>query len=591
MSERLIETLSGGCHIRLRASMYLDAEPTTALRLALREIWVNAADEITFRRRPGIISIGINKATRTLSVSDNGEGIPEDKIVAAFLTVNTGSNFQNREANLAGANGIGVKAVSHTSKSMEVISHNNGKETILSIADNGEEGVLKSIKTSKASPKSKSKTGLFVSFVPLEKTYGDCWIDEKALFEEIDEAAKFYPNITFNISGDSIRRTINYPNGLKLPNTEAYYESENFILSLSTEPGFIKPYANRLNMPDGGAFFSHFKTQLTRTINETISFKISGSELQSALSGYAAIFVSNPIFSNQQKSAVSNKEVNGEITKAVKGAVEQLQKSSNWQKFIKNLETEVKAEEAAERARAKIKNARDEISKGSKKKVLCSDKLKDCINHGENAWLAITEGNSAQGSLNLGRDIESVATFPIRGKLINCLKNLPEKFLDNEEIKQICQILGCDIFDKYNSRKLKYGKVLICVDSDEDGKNIANLLMTFFYVCMPKFIQEGRLYWMLAPLYYNKSGTYIFNEEQWSQVKNRKDFTRAKGLGELDPKAVEEALFGKEKNWMQLVPKDWKKFSELIESLMGREVSERREFIFDNTNFEKVKFL
>lgn len=198
--------------------------------------------------------------------------------------------------------------------------------------------------------------------------------------------------------------------------------------------------------------------------------------------------------------------------------------------------------------------------------------------------------NSAQGSLNLGRDINSVATFPIRGKMINCLKNRQDKFLDNEEIKQICQILGCDILERYNPKKLKYGRVLIAVDADDDGKNISDLIITFFYVCMPRFIQEGRLYIMETPLYYSDK-EYVFTLEEWSGRKNKKEFIRAKGLGELSKNAVEEALFGNQKRWAQLKPKNWAKFSELIEKLMGSEVPERRQFIFDNVDFERIKFL
>lgn len=200
--------------------------------------------------------------------------------------------------------------------------------------------------------------------------------------------------------------------------------------------------------------------------------------------------------------------------------------------------------------------------------------------------------DSAQGSLNSGRDIQSVATFPIRGKIINTLKNTKEVYLDNEELKQICQILGCGIFEDYNSKKLKFGKVLIAVDADQDGCNILCLLTTLFYVLMPQFIKEGRLYWLKAPLYSNeKTHQYIFTEEDWSKVSNKKGFERNKGLGKMSIPAVEEALFGKYKRWEQLKPKNWKRFSELIENLMGKDVETRRQYLFDNVDFENIKFL
>lgn len=205
--------------------------------------------------------------------------------------------------------------------------------------------------------------------------------------------------------------------------------------------------------------------------------------------------------------------------------------------------------------------------------------------------MAITEGDSAQGALNLARDINTVATFPIRGKMINCLKNKQEDFLSNEEIIQICQILGCGVFEKYNPAKLKYGKVLIAVDADADGLSIASLIMTFFYVCMPQFIREGRLYWMRAPLYARGDNEFIFTEEEWKKVKNKKGFTRMKGLGEMRPTQAAPSLFGDQKRWEQLSPENWGKFTETIKDLMGKDVSTRREILFNKIDFSKITFM
>lgn len=198
--------------------------------------------------------------------------------------------------------------------------------------------------------------------------------------------------------------------------------------------------------------------------------------------------------------------------------------------------------------------------------------------------------DSAQGSLNLGRDIEKVATFPIRGKFINTLKNKQEDYLANEELIQISQILGCGLFDKYNSKNLRYGKVLIAVDADSDGLNIACLLITFFYVCMPQFIKEGRLYWMRAPIY-TTNDSFIYTEEEWNKVRNKKGYIRNKGLGQMPPDVAEKSLFGPNKRWEQLKPKNWEKFSKTIKELMGTDVEVRKDFLFKNVDFTRIKFL
>lgn len=587
-NERKMQTLAGGEHVRLRWSMYLDADANRAVALALREAWVNSCDELTFRGRKGTVEITVAK-NGVLSVSDDGDGIPSSDVQAAFSIVNTGSNFYNRKGNLAGAMGVGLKALTHTAEYVRVESRTKKEVATISFKYGDKEAeVAEPLKVSKNTT---SKTGVSVTFKPSEKIYGDAALDIEALVEEVDEAAKFYPLITFILNLPTGKKTIRYPEGLRLKDTIAFYASDNLAISLSLKAGAIKPYGNRLLLKDGGNFFTHFKTQMTKAINDTIDFKISGSEIQAALSGYVAVYVEEPVFSNQQKSAIGNKEVNPEITLAVKDCVKQLKESPQWAKFLKDLETEVKAEEAAARAREKVKKARDKITQAGKKKVMIGDKLKDCINTGEDAWLAIAEGNSAGASLLLGRDEKTTAVFAIRGKFVNTLKNPQEKFLENEELQQVCQILGADIFEKYNSKKLKYGKVLIAVDGDVDGCNILALLVTFFYTCMPKFIQEGRLYWMQAPLYTGPNSQYIFTEEEYSKVKNRKALKRAKGLGELNPREVSEALFGEHRRWVQLKPKNWEEFSALIEDLMGKDVEVRKDYIMENVDFERISFL
>lgn len=594
-NERDIKTISFGQACRDRLGMYLSADPAEALHLGLREIYVNSLDALTETNQPkGHIKITVDSNIRRITVEDDGPGIPnkmrEDgsySLVAAYTLSHTGSHFDGRAVNSIGTNGVGGSIVNHTANEFMVQS-NDGKTSATAIFTGSDEGA--NLVTYKDGPGSR-QTGVKVSYVPDPKVYGDAWFDREGLIAELDEMMKFYPKYKITLSFDANKTAIAHPNGLKEANTRVYYESENLIIALGVGDGGVKPYGNRLYLPNGGAFFTHFKTQFTRILNDLSGLKLTGAQAQAVFNGYIAIFVGNPLFSNQSKTAISNKEVNAEITMALREEMEKFSKTQDWAKVIKGLEMEMKAEEAAERARQRIKNAMDKINR-PKKTLAIAEKLKDCINTGEDAWLAITEGNSAQGALNKGRDIQSVATYPIRGKFINCLKNKQEDYLDNVELQEIAQILGCGLFEKYNAKKLKYGKVLIAVDADADGLNIACLLTTFFYVCMPKFIQEGRLYWMKAPLYYREStNEYIFTEEQWEKVKNKSGFVRAKGLGEMNVKAVEDSLFGKHKSWVQMKPMSWGQFSKLIEDLMGKDVEVRRDYLFSKVDFEKITFL
>lgn len=540
--EREIKTISFGRACREKRGMYSSADDLEALHLALREVYVNSLDALTeTNQRQGTIQITIDSKTHLISVVDDGPGIPNkvrddgiDAVVAAYTLPHTGSHFDGRQVNSIGTNGVGGSLVNHTAETFQIISC-DGKTAVEAHFVSDDEGA----QIRQLTKKETTAHGVSIVYKPDPLIYHNAWFNKEVLQNELSEMMKFYPKYTIKLIIDGKTVEYHYPEGLKEKDTKIYYESDEVIIALNTKGDGIKAYGNRLHLPQGGAFFTHFKTQLTKIVNDLSGLKLNGAQVLSVFGGYVAVFVNNPLFSNQSKTAISNKECNTEITVALKNELTDFSKTDEWAKIVKELELELKAEQAAAKARAKVKAALDDIKKGSRKKIVVADALKDCVEHGESAWLAITEGLSAQGSINSGRDIKHVATFPIRGKIINCLKNTQENFLDNEELKQICQILGCGIFEDYNPKKLRYGKVLIAVDGDSDGLNIACLLTTLFYVVMPQFIKEGRLYWMRAPLYYNESQhKYIFTEEQWKKERNKSGFVRAKGYEKVWPLAI-----------------------------------------------------
>lgn len=602
MSEQIrdIKTISFGRGVRERLGMYLSGDPAEALQLGLREIYVNSLDAITEnKQRNGEVFISINTRLRLVTVDDNGPGIPnkvrEDgvhSVVAAFTMLHSGSHFDGRAVNAIGTNGVGGKVVCHTAKGMKV-SSNDGKSVCTFHFESDDDGAH-AVNNADNIPEKKTH-GLIIQYSPDYKVYGDAWFNETDLKKEFTEMMKFYPNVKLHLIYDGRQTDFYFPNGLKETNTKMYYESDNLIISLgladeNSDP--IKAYGNRLYLPQGGKFFTQFKTVMTKQVNALSGLKLTGAQVQSQFTGYVCIFVDKPLFSNQAKTSISNTEVNTEISVAVQNSLADFSKTKEWERMVKLLEGEIKAEEAAERARKKIKDALDGIKKGAKKKSVVAEKLKDCIASGEEAWLAISEGDSGMAGLLTGRDIETVAIFPVRGKGVNCLKASQEDYLENQELQQLFSTLGCGIFEDYNAKKLKYGNVLLAVDADEDGKSIMSLILTMFYVCAPEFLKEGRLWWMRAPLYYNADKhQYIFTEEDWKKVKNKTGFTRAKGLGEYDAAAVKEALFGKYKRWEQLKISNWKTFSEAVELLMGKDTKGRKDYLFSHIDFERIKFL
>ena len=203
--------------------------------------------------------------------------------------------------------------------------------------------------------------------------------------------------------------------------------------------------------------------------------------------------------------------------------------------------------------------------------------------------------NSALAGLMPARDVNTEALYAVRGKVKNLMKHPLEECLENQEVSDIILALGCGIQNKYNSKKLNFGKVAIAVDADVDGKSIMCLIATMFWVLIPDFIKEGRLCWLQAPLYKLEKGNkrvFAYNNEELKNLRvGREDWiqTRAKGLGELRAEDMEESMMHKTNRHLEIL-----KISDIIEAeeslkmLMGTDVEGRREFLFENVDFSKL---
>ena len=227
---------------------------------------------------------------------------------------------------------------------------------------------------------------------------------------------------------------------------------------------------------------------------------------------------------------------------------------------------------------------------------MLADKLKDCKEHGEDSVLIIVEGDSAMGSLMSARSIDRTALQPIRGKIINALRHPMEEVLENAEVNDIILSLGCGINGNYNSRKLRYGSVAIAVDGDADGYNIMCLITVLFYRLMPKFIEEGRLKWLRAPLYkikYAKQTLFAYNDDELRDIQKKHGagtVSRIKGLGELNTEDVRNSMFSKDQRIEVLsYTGDKEEATTQLEMLMGNDVPPRKEFIMDNIDFELLE--
>lgn len=614
-----IISLSAGRAFREKIGMYLSADNQEAINLGLRELIVNVQDEYeVYKPENPLLHIEINTKTRVIQVADNMRGIPVDirddgknSLTVTFLVPHTGGKHKKGAYSSAvGTNGEGNKIVCHTAEWLEVEVYRDGKRYSQKFMsdDEGARPIIDVIEQ----PHPNVHTGTVITYKPDPKIYGDVFIDLDALRAMLKEMSMFSTGLKFELVVDGKKETFLSNSGLidglskenRLSEPFSYhYETPDCKVDLAlqwvSKKGKIRGYANNLYVPDGGPFMSGFKSSLTRTFNSLAKTKYDGDTIRDVLDGFVCVKVETGKFTNQQKTALGNPEARPAASAAINECLKQFafKRQKDFDQVLELLNKIAKAEQAAERARKQILETEKEINNDKKKRIILADKLKDCQIHGPNSGsvLAICEGDSALGALVQARPIDKVALLPIRGKIISALKHPDEKILQNEEVKAIFSALGCGFFNKYNSNKLNYQYVAVASDSDADGANISNLIVTLFYYLCPKFIEEGRLLWMRMPLFvlkYKDKTLYAFSDAEKNELIKKygkpKELSRKKGIGENTPQETAEAVFGPQKRWEQLIISNKSEFDERIHMLMGKEVDDRRQFIIDNVDFSLI---
>jgi DNA gyrase subunit B len=526
----------------------------------------------------------------------------------------TGGKFNEKVyQNVAGMNGIGSKGVALSSSYFKAISYRDGKKATLILED----GIKQSFEIVNDN---EHQPGTVVTFVPSPKVYNLEPI--KIKFEDLKEMCKNWSYLTkgvkfslidhvskerveyYSANGilDFLKDSINKPihrTPLYIHMKEDEIECEVAMQWAADRKEHWYVFTNGLANVEGGTSLTGVKTAITNFFKKKFKGEFSPEVARSGLFYVVNCKVPNPSFANQTKTKVNNPELRGLAQRATGQMLDDFSRRyvGEFDSIIELLTKELKAERAAERARKQVLETEKEINNEKKKRIILADKLKDCQIHGPNSGsvLAICEGDSALGALVQARPIDKVALLPIRGKIISALKHPDEKILQNEEVKAIFSALGCGFFNKYNSNKLNYQYVAVASDSDADGANISNLIVTLFYYLCPKFIEEGRLLWMRMPLFvlkYKDKTLYAFSDAEKNELIKKygkpKELSRKKGIGENTPQETAEAVFGPQKRWEQLIIDNKSEFDERIHMLMGKEVDDRRQFIIDNVDFSLI---
>ncbi len=598
--------------------MYLGASGTDAVFNAFLEILNNSCDEAMMGRGNKII---IDLKDNEVSCTDFGAGAPrgsnkdcEEVLIEIYTSAHSSGKFSNEayKGGVRGCFGIGASAVCVCCKEFEVITKRDGGKWHLLFKD----GIPQS-KKAECLEKTK-ETGTRVRFVPDKEIFGisdetSCF-DYKRIKEELINTSYFIPNVSFILNYNGKTETFLSKNGLKdfaekqiknpLHKNYIYgkkiFPDETMVevfaqWTKGKEKGFL--FSNGALNIDGGTPISGAKAAFSRTVNSLSGKTFDSDMIRRGLVYIVNVRIARPVYQNQVKNRLLNNECKGYTQTVFTEAIKDFAKKNpeDFDKIIGLLDKEQRADEAAEKARNAILSYEKKETENKKKKIQLPDKFKDCEKHGEEAMLVVCEGNSALAGLLPARDVSVEALYAVRGKVKNLLKHPLDECLENQEVSDIIMALGCGIQNKYNSKKLNYGKVAIAVDADSDGFNIMCLISTLFWVLMPDFIKEGRLCWLRAPLYHltkNNKRIFAYNDEELKELKKKyPDWSqgRMKGLGEMTAEDMELSMMNKKERRLEVLTiHDVELVKESIEMLMGTEVEKRRDFLFENVDFSKI---
>ena len=610
-----IETLNFKQAIRKRIEMYMGSADNQGIIQCVRETISNSIDEfsIGFGNQ-----INITLKDNVFTCRDFARGLPFGKradgteaMEAIFTTPHTGGKFNDKMYGNAviGQNGIGMKGVALSAEYFIAKSFRDGKCATLRI----ENGETKSFEITST----KEKNGTYIEFKPSQEVYRlePIKMDYDAVAAMCEDWSYLNKGLKFILSNGEKETIYFSKNGIVdfiKAKVKATLQAEPYLYYVEDENGnkveiafqwgckHEKSYTftNGLHNLNGGTSLTGAKTAITRTINGLAGQNYTGDFVRDSLCYVINAKVPHASFSDQTKMKVNNPELRQLTDRAFTEGIKEfsVRKKEDFDKVLAFLNKIEKAEAAAEKARNSILNYEKETIITNKKKMSAPIKLMDCEKHGQDSILYITEGKSAKTPVQNARNIKSEAVYDIRGKIISALKNPIDKVLENEEVKDILQILGCGILDKYNEKKLNFGKVLIFSDRDEDGSAISNLIVTLFYVLMPEFIKSGRLGRVIPPLFRMKKGkqcVYFYSNEEYLKEKHKYpnwEVTRYKGIGECSSADFKNTCFNEQEKRIHIYTvNDFTQFEETLNLLMGPEVPQRRDYIFENLDFHKLR--
>ncbi len=635
-----IQVLEGLEAVRKRPGMYIGTTSAAGLHHLVWEIVDNSIDE-ALAGYCTEVDVSINPEN-TITVTDNGRGIPVDVVAKSGLSgvetvytiLHAGGKFGEGGGYKVsgGLHGVGASVVNALSEWCEVTVKKDGGIYFIRFEKGGH--IVQHLQQIGTCPI--EETGTKVTFKPDTTIFTDTIeFSYDTIRDRMRQVAYLNRGIRMNVSDlrvtPAIQNTFCYKGGIKeyvlfinnhkvkLFDEVIYCEGSVAVtlpsghtahtyveVAMQYDDGYasnVYSFCNNVHTHEGGMHETGFRDALRRVINNyahDYKFLKDGEDdltyedIVEGLTAVISVKHPDPQFEGQTKTKLGNSEVRKIVSQVV---------GEQLNRFL--LENPRLARTISEKivmaanARMAARKAREEIRrKGALELTTLPGKLADCSSKDPTKCeLYIVEGNSAGGSAKNGRNRETQAILPLRGKILNVEKAQAKRIFANAEIGNMITAIGGGIDPEFDVTKVRYHKVVIMTDADVDGSHIRILLLTFFYRFMRPLIENGYIYIAQPPLYkveYHGKQYYAYNDEQLEVLKKTLNlkpgypFQRYKGLGEMDAIQLwDTTMDPSSRKMLRVTLDDAIKAEQVFTDLMGDDVTPRKEFIHQNAKFVK----